>query len=366
MADVLDIFGDGSCLDLITLDGNVDTVNNGSMTIVGDPATYTTGRYGQAFISTTDTTCIMGSPRIMPSSLTHPCAISFFLKAPYDPTQNRMPFLYSEAFFGSISFVFDLPSGKYRLDGVGLSQFHEVSMGSWHHVCYVCDIVLELDILYIDGVLVESYARADRVDYGLDTMWIGGENFNGTEYRGDHYLDQVRFFDRSITATEVGILNSEAEFGEVFRDRRSVFGGNYLSFLDKRESTSELVLVIFKDRRISMSGVNESFKDRRELVIIENRSTFLDRRLCTANISIEGFLDKREIQVLHLKTFKDRRDIETTHFVNFLDTRDIHKGGGIVFSDRRDVQRDLRYLSFRDIREVETIHKGIVIERINI
>jgi len=366
MADVLDIFGDGSCLDLITLNGNVDTVNNGSMTIVGGPATYAPGRYGQAFVSTTNTSCVMGSPRIMPNTFTSAGSISFFVKPTATPSYDVIPFMYTEAFFGSINLAFATSTNDYILSGVRFVNGFALNLNEWHHICYVCDTVLDTDTVYVNGVIFESVPRNDRFDYEMDSMWIGGDNFNATEFRGDHNLDQFRFFDRAITATEVGILNSEPEFGEVFRDRRSVFGDHHLSFLDKRENLAAAGFSSFKDRRVSMSGTNESFKDRREVVTIENRSTFLDRRVCTSNINIVGFLDKREVQVLHLKSFKDRRETDASHFINFLDTRDIHKGGGIVFSDKRYTQRDLRYSFLRDTREVETIPKGIVIERINI
>ena len=366
MAELLDIFEDGSCLDLITLNNNVDTVNNGSMTIIGDPATYGVGRYGSSFISTLTTTCKMASPRIMGGSFTSAGAISFFVKPLTLPTSRKVPFLYDDAVFGAIDLIFDTDNGKYSMEGADFQIEFSLIIGHWNHICYICDTAQNKDILYLNGVLHESVVRKDRESFGVDSFWVGGENFSNTEFRGDHEFDQFRFFNRAITDTEIGILNTEPEFGVVFRDRRSVFGDHYLSFKDKREVVTIENMASFKDKRIAMSGNSISFLDKRELNAIENRTIFLDKRLCTADINMGSFLDKRIIEIIHIKRFKDRREIEPLHTVNFLDRRDIHKGGGIVFSDRRYVQRDLRYLSFRDIREVETVRQAIIIERTNI
>ena len=367
MADTLDIFEDGSCLDLITLDNNVDTVNNGSLTIVGDPATYGVGKYGSSFISTTATTCKMASPRIMGGSFASAGAISFFIKPTSIPTEDKVPFLYDDPIFGGLYLAFYNTQTAYRIVGGGKANgTFSLPVGTWTHICYVCDTVLDKDIIYVNGILNESKDRVDRQTLSIDEMWVGGITYNSSEYRGDHEIDQIRFFNRALTDTKIGILNTEPEFGVIFRDRRSVFGDHYLSFKDRREIVTIENTSIFKDRRILFAGNTNIFKDRRELNAIENIIIFSDKRLCTADMNIDSFLDKRFVDRISTKSFKDRREVEPLHKVSFLDRRDIHKGGGIVFSDRRLIHRDLRYLSFRDVRMVETVFEAIIIERTNI
>ena len=366
-ANTLDVFGDGSCVDLVTLDGNIDTVNNGSFTVVGDPATYVTGKYGQAYKGTLSTTVKMASPRILPTGKRTNSSISLWVRQRVVPSANAMILLYDDNDWGGVTVQYDTTEGYM----VGVSDVDVVLLtvvtGVMHNIVIEFDAALNKMDVYVDKILKGSTAwTADREPFGVDECWLNGADFSGTEYRSEHDIDQIRFFNRPLSSAEREILFDEGSFGTIFRDRRVSMQGQSASFLDKREVTTTTGVTLFLDRRISMSGNGVSFKDRRELNAIEKMSVFLDKRLCTSNISTNSFLDKRITQSLHSKSFKDRREVETLHTVNFLDRRDIHKGGGIVFSDRRLVRRDFRYASFRDIRLVETEYKAIIIERTNI
>jgi Concanavalin A-like lectin/glucanases superfamily len=81
-------------------------------------------------------------------------------------------------------------------------------VGAWHHVAITWNATAMLKQLYIDGTLsnaqnVSTTDSTELVKIGCDTDF-GSEDFN---FVGA--LDDVRFYSRDLTSTEIGYLASE-------------------------------------------------------------------------------------------------------------------------------------------------------------
>ena len=77
----------------------------------------------------------------------------------------------------------------------------------WHHVMYVFDDANDVHSLYIDGSLIVSAANTNTIYYtGATTTYIGRHPTTtpGFDFKGQ--LDDVRIYDRALTASEVGAL----------------------------------------------------------------------------------------------------------------------------------------------------------------
>ena len=370
-ASVLDVFLDGSCLDLVTLDGNVDTVNNGSFSVSGDPAVFVSGKYGQAYHTTFDTGVKMASPRVMPASFRSDASISFFVRQNANPTDDAILFLYDQSDFGAVYLSYILGLDQHQINHAGSSTGSTVISlvnGAFTHVCVEYSVANDLVSVYVNNVLAGTDTwDGDRTAVGIDECWVGGVNFGGTEYRSDCDIDQIRFFNKTLTGTEREKLLHEGTFGTVFLDRRASMQGVNTSFLDKREVEGALDnRTLFDDRRVSFHGSATLFDDIRLLNIVENITLFDDTRLSPSSTRIVLFDDKRVVLGLSYAYFLDKRSVEGLNAVTFDDVRKIHQGGGFVFADRRSVQPDLKFSQFKDIRSCETVYSATIIQRVNV
>ena len=134
-ANTLDLFGDGSGVDLITLDGNVDTVNNGSFSVTGDPATFVTGKYGQAYKGTLSTTVKMASPRILPTGKrTDSGSISLWIRQRAVPSGQKILFFYDDNDWGAVGVLFSMI--LQRGTWLGFLIFRHCTFLLWCTWCY--------------------------------------------------------------------------------------------------------------------------------------------------------------------------------------------------------------------------------------
>uniref|UniRef100_UPI00262434A2 DUF4347 domain-containing protein n=1 Tax=Zoogloea sp. TaxID=49181 RepID=UPI00262434A2 len=77
----------------------------------------------------------------------------------------------------------------------------------WHHVMYVFDDANDVHSLYIDGSLIVSAANTNTIYYtGATTTYIGRHPTTTPGFDFEGQLDDVRIYDRALTATEVGAL----------------------------------------------------------------------------------------------------------------------------------------------------------------
>jgi hypothetical protein len=83
--------------------------------------------------------------------------------------------------------------------------------GQWHHLAGVVDNTAKTVTLYVDGLPVGStpYTGNPR-DYGTLPYYIGTSNHDASAYNWyfDGMIDDVRIFDRALSATEVETLYS--------------------------------------------------------------------------------------------------------------------------------------------------------------
>ena len=367
-ANTLDVFGDGSCLDLITLDGHVDTVNNGSFSVTGDPATFVVGMYGQAYKGTLSTTVKMTTPRILPTGKRTNSSISFWMRQRSVPSDSAVILLYDDNDWGGVIAQYDSTEGyMVGIPGGDVIPFTVVA-GVMHNIVIEFDATLNKMYVYVDKVLKVSLDwTADRGAFGIDECWLNGAYFSGEEYRSEHDIDQVRFFNRSLISAEREILFDEGTFGTIFRDMRISMQGQSTSFLDTRELSTVTTSQSFLDTRVSMGTGFASFLDVRLLNTVENKTIFLDVRQTTGDVLLTIFEDTRFVHPIKLFSFKDVRIVEVLHLLGFKDVRGVAHGRGIIFSDIREVNEDFKYTLFNDIRRVETeVLQSIIIERVNI
>ncbi len=80
----------------------------------------------------------------------------------------------------------------------------------WHHVAYTFDDGANEQILYIDGVAVNTTNHAASISYGLDPdSYLGHDPLNAANALHGS-LDDARVYDRALTATEVAALAADS------------------------------------------------------------------------------------------------------------------------------------------------------------
>jgi hypothetical protein len=97
------------------------------------------------------------------------------------------------------------PGNVFSADGT-----IEVGFDSWHYVCGTYDIT-EGAKLYVDGVLDVMTPDTVGIDVNTNDVWIGGNNGDTSwkPYRlFDGMIDEVRIYNRALSADEVAFLSS--------------------------------------------------------------------------------------------------------------------------------------------------------------
>jgi hypothetical protein len=89
-----------------------------------------------------------------------------------------------------------------------LEYFTDLSDATWHHVAYA--YADEMQYLYLDGTLVKSGAGADLSRTSTDR--IGSRKAGGTLGYMNGDLDDVRIYDRALSATEISTLAGGSNF----------------------------------------------------------------------------------------------------------------------------------------------------------
>jgi len=91
----------------------------------------------------------------------------------------------------------------------GIDGNIRVEFGEWHYVCGTYDIT-DGAKLYVDGVLDVSVADTAGIAVNTNEVWIGGNNGDTgwKPYRlFDGVIDEVRVYDRALSADEVAFLS---------------------------------------------------------------------------------------------------------------------------------------------------------------
>ena len=204
----LDILGDGSCIAAYPLDGNANdlsTLHNGTWkttdangNVVDGTGAYVTGKFGQAgsFNSNNwiDTNIVLSGD----------FTISFWVK-PIDTTNGLWIVTNNDA-GNALQSVEVFANGDLRLDTVsdaGSNNFHadNLDASTFNHI--VIGRKNAIGFAYVNNVLIADNVTnyIDNSDFTINTI--------GREDNYDVYIDQLRVFNKALTADEVVKLYNE-------------------------------------------------------------------------------------------------------------------------------------------------------------
>ena len=236
--NVKDIFKDGSCKNFYQFNNNCDEYNNTPRTTANNNISYVEGKFGAAvYYNTPGETYPVVQDTNMFDALGHPTqwAISTWAKADdltsMANTNYRLWFFGIEANNRSLELRIQTISGQPKLIFAlwGDVQILNVNMSdatSWHN--YIVSYNNGVTTIYKDGVSVWTYNKSYEITNGRGSPRA---NFKGA-------IDQFRFFNRAITASEAKIIFDEARStgasfitlqGTVYLSDKSSVPGRYLN-----------------------------------------------------------------------------------------------------------------------------------------
>lgn len=220
----LDLFGDGSCVELINFDGDIITANGTTMTVVQDagatPHTFSNGAYGQgvSFDSLTGISSTTPLGQVVGANATDGFTVSIWFKE-NAPSQGNEEFLdvfvnggiKTELYAYTANELYAYSSGEIHTTIPNAWSSADLSV--WHHIIMTSQgydgTGTSVSEIYVDGVLRDTSfttARKTAIENRLDiNVFAGAVNSGGVarEY------DQCRIFNRYINATEAAILYNE-------------------------------------------------------------------------------------------------------------------------------------------------------------
>lgn len=236
--NVKDIFKDGSCKNFYQFNNNCDEYNNTPRTTANNNISYVEGKFGAAvYYNTPGETYPVVQDTNMFDALGHPTqwTISTWAKADdltsMANTNYRLWFFGLEANNRSLELRIQTISGQPKLIFAlwGDVQILNVDMSdatSWHN--YIVSYNNGVTTIYKDGVSVWTYNKTYEITNGRGSPRA---NFKGA-------IDQFRFFNRAITASEAKIIFDEARStgasfitlqGTVYLSDKSSVPGRYLN-----------------------------------------------------------------------------------------------------------------------------------------
>lgn len=236
--NVKDIFKDGSCKNFYQFNNNCDEYNNTPRTTANNNISYVEGKFGAAvYYNTPGETYPVVQDTNMFDALGHPTqwAISTWAKADdltsMNSTNYRLWFFGIESNNRSLELRIQTISGQPKLVFAlwGDVQILNVNMSdatSWHN--YIVSYNNGVTTIYKDGVSVWTYNKSYEITNGRGSPRA---NFKGA-------IDQFRFFNRAITASEAKIIFDEARSiagsfislqGTVYLSDKSSVPGRYLN-----------------------------------------------------------------------------------------------------------------------------------------
>ena len=211
--NTLDILGDGSCIAAYTLDGTPADLS-GNYNGIQTDVTYPQGEFDLAGSFNGSSSKIQTAPQLQQQAI----SISFWVKYTsteiykdiwrYDPTVITPP-------IPNTLFSNTQPDGKIAVAMV-ISQTYRFNLvhpttnlndGQWHHVVFSWDGTTNTNAvkLYIDEVVATSTSTLPASSMAIyDLFRLAG---TGTGLIGS--IDQVRIFNKALSASEVTTLYNE-------------------------------------------------------------------------------------------------------------------------------------------------------------
>ena len=236
--NVKDIFKDGSCKNFYQFNNNCNEYNNTPRTTANNNISYVEGKFGAAvYYNTPGETYPVVQDTNMFDALGHPTqwAISTWAKADdltsMNSTNYRLWFFGLEANNRGLELRIQTISGQPKLvfglwGDVQILNVNMTDATSWHN--YIVSYNNGVTTIYKDGVSVWTYNKSYEITNGRGSPRA---NLKGA-------IDQFRFFNRAITASEAKIIFDEARStgasfitlqGTVYLSDKSSVPGRYLN-----------------------------------------------------------------------------------------------------------------------------------------
>jgi hypothetical protein len=214
--DTLQVLGDSSCVATYRFE-NDETDLSGNYDGTGTAIQYAAGRYGQAASFNGSSSYISGLP-----TLTNPSGSSFSVSlwVNTNSTDKNIfggvvdePAEYDSIFRIRVNssgqaFTDYRPSQEAVISTVEINGSTSISDGNWHHIV---SIVTDSQIkLYVDGSEASNSPKSITGTTNVTNAVIGALNNRGTiqDYLNGS-IDQVRVFNKAISAAEVTTLYNE-------------------------------------------------------------------------------------------------------------------------------------------------------------
>lgn len=208
--DTLDILGDGSCIATYQLDGNANDLS-GNYSGTPTDVSYGVGEFDLAGVYTPAVSQIVlpDLQGLFTSKTTS--TVSLWFNSNSTATNNQWLFAdYSSTSFNYLVYLNFPSAGKIRL----LSRYSSVTTttdsvstglndGNWHHLVVMVDIANLKHRIYIDGNFdIEANLPSNAYNGSSPVTYLGGYNLDGS-------IDQVRIFNKALSAGEVTTLYNE-------------------------------------------------------------------------------------------------------------------------------------------------------------
>ena len=113
---------------------------------------------------------------------------------------------YIQGSTGQLQFVTYRPSPTAS---VGTTSGLSLNDGNWHHLVVVSDNSNSQILVYIDDNVEITLTGLPAFTQGKTTGYLGSYNSGGNGYSWDGQFDQVRIFNKALSASEVTTLYTE-------------------------------------------------------------------------------------------------------------------------------------------------------------
>jgi len=209
---LLDVLGDGSCLHAFNFDGDASSIDNTTTaSTIGTP-TYSSGTFGQKI------ELLDGSTTAVDTGISSPSgsfAISGYFTWEADAGGNACVSSNNNAnsYTRGFTFGFHTTAGLFVIVGNGGSQTGSaqdvsslITVGNTYFLRFEYD---ETEArLYADGTLMAS-ATYSGMTSGHSNMFIARQADNYTNRHGSISVDQLRFFNKTLTSNEDSFIGKE-------------------------------------------------------------------------------------------------------------------------------------------------------------
>jgi len=209
---LLDVLGDGSCLHAFNFDGDASSIDNTTTaSTIGTP-TYSSGTFGQKI------ELLDGSTTAVDTGISAPSgsfAISGYFTWEADTGGNACVSSNNNAnsYTRGFSFGFHTTAGLFVVVGNGGSQQGSaqdvsslITVGNTYFLRFEYD---ETEArLYADGTLMAT-ATYSGMTSGHSNIFIARQADNYTNRHGSISVDQLRFFNKTLTSNEDSFIGKE-------------------------------------------------------------------------------------------------------------------------------------------------------------